>query len=228
MMTYLIVIPFLLLSSISSATSFCFKNQSQRSAAKSKVADFLLPEESAQEVEENCLYFNLKNPQRADLIRHLLKPYSPHSSLKLESPKKRTCSFEVIETKISTENSSEARLPVKSKIKESHSEVESSQTMRLEGLEQRGISLGLDDNRLEITCFPRGKRAEVVLSYRSQSGPSVKTSLELAVGDEREIGSLIEDLKRDGMELGTEKGVTLSREVKKSQSRVLLKFLAIF
>ena len=227
-MAYFVAITFFLISTLVSANSYCFKNRAQRELAKSKISDFLLPTESAQDVDENCLYINLKNTQRSELIQHLLRPYSPTEGLGSEPSRKRTCSFELVETKNTVAEKNEARFPVKTKLRESHSSMEKSQTMRLEGLEERGISLGLDDNNVELICYPRGKRAEVVLRYKSQSGPSVTTSLELAVGEEREIGSLIEDLKRDGKDLGIEKGVDLSRETKKSESKVLLKFLAIF
>ncbi len=227
-MTYFLAFALFIFSTAAFSNSYCFKNRTQRDLARSKVSDFLLPSESAQVVEENCLYINLKNPHREELIVHILKPFSPTQGLGSEPTTKRTCSFELIETKNSISEKQEARLPIKTKLRESQELAESSQTMRLEGLEQRGISLGLDDNRVDLICHPRGKRAEIVLRYKSETGPSVSTSLELAVGEEREIGSMIEDLKRDSQDLGTEKGVRLSRETKKAQSKILLKFLAIF
>lgn len=204
------------------ALGYCFKNTSIRDQAFLRLNEFLLADESVQKIDEDCLFINLKNSKREELMEHLLFSLNPK-----KRKTQKTCVFELTEFQKTITQSHKIQFPRKTSINSGQARGQGHRTLKLEGLENKPLSLGLEDQRLFLICSPKGKTALIELKYQNDQGLSVSTSFEIQAGAQKEIAGLIEDLKQKDKQLDTDTGLRLEKENTKIQNTVILKLLSI-
>jgi hypothetical protein len=79
------------------------------------------------------------------------------------------------------------------------------------GLGRKG-SLSIAGEKMDLLCIKRGVGYEVDFYLISAGGNQVSTSLSITIGQELNIGSVFEDLKRKTREIDISKGIVIEKE----------------
>lgn len=188
--------------------SFCFERSVSLSEAKSYVKGILNNQDQVGLRESmHCLEIPLEEA-RVNLVHTYLNRRYQHVSLVGEqAPVSRVeCQMEITESENRNEITNEAGLGKRTVLKRGNLQESSGTVSSMRLGEGRWGSLEINGTQVDLRCLKRGARWDIEVRMVSPKG-FISTALEVAVGQEIDLGQTVQDLNNKNREISTQTGV---------------------
>ncbi len=97
-----------------------------------------------------------------------------------------------------------------------------SQSLLVLGANKEGV-ISVDGHRVTVLCSPKGtSSAELDIKISDKKGNTINTTVNVAIGQETNLGGFVEDLKQKNKTLSTSKGVDYEKSKGQEKTEYLL------
>lgn len=199
--------------------SFCFERGVSLLEAKSYVKGILNNQDKVGIRESmHCLEIPLEEA-RVSLVHTYLSRRYGHVSLAGEQApiSNIECQMEITESESRNEVSNEAGLGKRTVLKRGNLTESSGTVSSMRLGEGRWGSLEINGTQVDLRCLKRGERWDIEVRMVSPNG-FISTALEVARGQQIDLGQTVQDLNNKNREVSTQTGV-LQKTIKGNRTR---------